>query len=145
MSEREPVRHRNAEIVESVVKGEDYVGGHGVIVDDSAEVWIALSLVTGGEGEADGIGPFLTCGFPGMGGNAVHVKTGGKVRIAGRGYDLDDTGVFLEGGNGGNGDTCECDGIGGYVPPQVHSLSRKPLSIAFEEIAEGKVVVDSGE
>ncbi|MEX0825158.1 MAG: DNA-directed RNA polymerase subunit omega [Acidimicrobiia bacterium] len=37
------------------------------------------------------------------------------------------------------------DGIGGYVPPQVHSLSRKPLSIAFEEIAAGKVVVDSGE
>ncbi len=32
-------------------------------------------------------------------------------------------------------------GIGGYVPPQVHSLSRKPLSIALEEIAEDKVVV----
>jgi len=30
-------------------------------------------------------------------------------------------------------------GIGHYVPPQVHSLSRKPLTIAFEEIAEGKV------
>lgn len=32
-------------------------------------------------------------------------------------------------------------GIGGYVPPQVHSLSRKPLSIALEEIAADKVVV----
>jgi DNA-directed RNA polymerase subunit omega len=30
-------------------------------------------------------------------------------------------------------------GIGHYVPPQVHSLSRKPLTIAFEEIAEQKV------
>jgi DNA-directed RNA polymerase subunit omega len=33
------------------------------------------------------------------------------------------------------------EGLGGYIPPQVHSLSRKPLSIAFEEIFEGKVVV----
>ncbi|MCH8898970.1 MAG: DNA-directed RNA polymerase subunit omega [Acidobacteria bacterium] len=33
------------------------------------------------------------------------------------------------------------EGLGGYVPPQVHSMSRKPLSIALEEIAEGKVVV----
>ena len=32
-------------------------------------------------------------------------------------------------------------GLGGYIPPQVHSLSRKPLSIAFEEIAEDKVVI----
>ncbi|MFW2339372.1 MAG: DNA-directed RNA polymerase subunit omega [Acidimicrobiia bacterium] len=31
------------------------------------------------------------------------------------------------------------EGIGHYVPPQVHSLSRKPLTIAFEEIAESKV------
>ncbi len=31
------------------------------------------------------------------------------------------------------------EGIGHYVPPQVHSLSRKPLTIAFEEIAEQKV------
>lgn len=31
------------------------------------------------------------------------------------------------------------EGIGSYVPPQVHSLSRKPLSIALEEIAQGKV------
>jgi DNA-directed RNA polymerase subunit omega len=37
------------------------------------------------------------------------------------------------------------DGVGAYVPPQVHSLSRKPLSIAFEEITEEKVVVDGGE
>ncbi len=33
------------------------------------------------------------------------------------------------------------EGLGGYVPPQVHSLSRKPLSIALEEIAEDKVVI----
>jgi DNA-directed RNA polymerase subunit omega len=32
-------------------------------------------------------------------------------------------------------------GIGGYVPPQVHSLSRKPLSISLEEIVEDKVVI----
>jgi DNA-directed RNA polymerase subunit omega len=32
-------------------------------------------------------------------------------------------------------------GVGGYVPPQVHSLSRKPLSIALEEIYQDKVVV----
>ncbi len=31
------------------------------------------------------------------------------------------------------------EGIGHYVPPQVHSLSRKALTIAFEEISEGKV------
>jgi len=37
------------------------------------------------------------------------------------------------------------EGIGGYVPPQVHSLSRKPLSIALEEIAADKVVVDTDE
>lgn len=37
------------------------------------------------------------------------------------------------------------DGLGAHVPPQVHSLSRKPLSIAFEEIAADKVVVDQGE
>ena len=33
------------------------------------------------------------------------------------------------------------EGLGGYIPPQVHSLSRKPLSIALEEIYEDKVVV----
>ena len=32
-------------------------------------------------------------------------------------------------------------GFGGYVPPQVHSLARKPLSIALEEIIEDKVVI----
>jgi DNA-directed RNA polymerase subunit omega len=37
------------------------------------------------------------------------------------------------------------EGIGSYVPPQVHSLSRKPLSIALEEIAEDKVVVEQAE
>jgi DNA-directed RNA polymerase subunit omega len=37
------------------------------------------------------------------------------------------------------------EGFGSYVPPQVHSLSRKPLSIAFEEIAADKVTVDKGE
>jgi DNA-directed RNA polymerase subunit omega len=37
------------------------------------------------------------------------------------------------------------EGIGGYIPPQVHSVSRKALSIAFEEIAADKVVIDSGE
>jgi DNA-directed RNA polymerase subunit omega len=36
-------------------------------------------------------------------------------------------------------------GIGEYVPPQVHSLSRKPLTIAMEEIAEGKVAVENSE
>ncbi len=30
-------------------------------------------------------------------------------------------------------------GYGEFVPPQVHSLSRKPLTIAMEEIAQGKV------
>jgi DNA-directed RNA polymerase subunit omega len=33
------------------------------------------------------------------------------------------------------------EGLGGYVPPQVHSLSRKPLSISLEEISEDKVVI----
>lgn len=37
------------------------------------------------------------------------------------------------------------EGFGSYVPPQVHSLSRKPLSIALEEIDEGKVVVTEEE
>ena len=31
------------------------------------------------------------------------------------------------------------EGIGHYVPPQVHSMSRKPLTIALEEIADDKV------
>jgi len=37
------------------------------------------------------------------------------------------------------------DGYGHYVPPQVHSLSRKPLTIAMEEISEGKVAVEREE
>lgn len=37
------------------------------------------------------------------------------------------------------------EGIGTYAPPQVHSLSRKPLTIAMEEISEGKVVVEREE
>lgn len=37
------------------------------------------------------------------------------------------------------------EGLGGFVPPQVHSLSRKPLSIAFEEIDNDKVVIDTEE
>jgi DNA-directed RNA polymerase subunit omega len=37
------------------------------------------------------------------------------------------------------------EGLGSYVPPQVHSLSRKPLSIAFEEIDSDKVVIDTEE
>ena len=37
------------------------------------------------------------------------------------------------------------EGIGHYVPPQVHSLSHTPLTIALEEIAEGKVAVERTE
>ena len=37
------------------------------------------------------------------------------------------------------------EGLGGYVPPQVHSMSRKPLSIAFEEIDNDKVAIDTEE
>ena len=33
------------------------------------------------------------------------------------------------------------EGIGAYVPPQVQSLRRKPLTVAFEEIEAGKVEV----
>ncbi|MGF1665905.1 MAG: DNA-directed RNA polymerase subunit omega [Acidimicrobiia bacterium] len=36
-------------------------------------------------------------------------------------------------------------GYGRFIPPQVHSLSRKPLTIAMEEIAEGKVAVEREE
>jgi DNA-directed RNA polymerase subunit omega len=32
------------------------------------------------------------------------------------------------------------DGLGKIVPPQVTSVSRKPLSIALEEIEAGKIV-----
>jgi DNA-directed RNA polymerase subunit omega len=31
------------------------------------------------------------------------------------------------------------DGLGNLVPPQVTSTARKPLSIAFEEIAQDKI------
>lgn len=31
------------------------------------------------------------------------------------------------------------DGLGSAIPPQVTSTARKPLSIAFEEIAAGKI------
>ena len=34
------------------------------------------------------------------------------------------------------------EGIGHYVPPQVHSLSHKPLTIALEEIAADKVAIE---
>jgi len=38
------------------------------------------------------------------------------------------------------------EGLGAIVPPQVTSVARKPLSIAFEEIASDKIVmVDPGE
>ena len=33
------------------------------------------------------------------------------------------------------------EGLGSAVPPQVTSLARKPLSIAFEEIASDKIVM----
>ena len=32
------------------------------------------------------------------------------------------------------------EGLGAIVPPQVTSVSRKPLSIALEEVAAGKIV-----
>ena len=32
------------------------------------------------------------------------------------------------------------EGIGARIPPQVTSVARKPLSIAFEEVAAGKIV-----
>ena len=32
------------------------------------------------------------------------------------------------------------DGLGHMVPPQVSSVARKPLSIAFEEIAADKIL-----
>lgn len=36
-------------------------------------------------------------------------------------------------------------GIGSYAPPQVHSLSHKPLTIALEEIDADKLTVAAGE
>src|SRR3954469_19437441 len=32
------------------------------------------------------------------------------------------------------------EGLGAIVPPQVTSVARKPLSIAFEEVAAGKIL-----
>ncbi|MEM8619574.1 MAG: DNA-directed RNA polymerase subunit omega [Actinomycetota bacterium] len=32
------------------------------------------------------------------------------------------------------------DGLGHMIPPQVSSVARKPLSIAFEEISDEKIV-----
>jgi DNA-directed RNA polymerase subunit omega len=32
------------------------------------------------------------------------------------------------------------DGLGHMIPPQVSSVARKPLSIAFEEISEHKII-----
>ena len=32
------------------------------------------------------------------------------------------------------------EGLGAIIPPQVTSVARKPLSIAFEEVAAGKIV-----
>lgn len=32
------------------------------------------------------------------------------------------------------------EGLGAIIPPQVASVSRKPLSIALEEISESKIV-----
>jgi DNA-directed RNA polymerase subunit omega len=32
------------------------------------------------------------------------------------------------------------EGLGAIVPPQVTSVSRKPLTIALEEVAAGKIV-----
>src|SRR4051795_4009572 len=32
------------------------------------------------------------------------------------------------------------EGLGAIAPPQVPSVARKPLSIAFEEVAAGKIV-----
>jgi len=34
------------------------------------------------------------------------------------------------------------EGLGAIVPPQVTSVSRKPLSIALEEVAAGKITYE---
>src|SRR4051794_36196565 len=36
------------------------------------------------------------------------------------------------------------EGLGAIIPPQVTSVARKPLSIAFEEVAAGKIVPTEG-
>lgn len=37
------------------------------------------------------------------------------------------------------------EGLGALVPPQVTSVARKPLSIAFEEIAADKIVATTAD
>lgn len=37
------------------------------------------------------------------------------------------------------------EGLGSLIPPQVPSVARKPLSIAFEEIAADKIIPVFGE
>ncbi len=37
------------------------------------------------------------------------------------------------------------EGLGTIVPPQVNAISRKPLSISLQEIAEAKVVAQKRE
>lgn len=37
------------------------------------------------------------------------------------------------------------EGIGAFVPPQVHSLSSQPLTIALEEIVAKKVIPSKSE
>ena len=49
------------------------------------------------------------------------------------------------GGGGGFGIPVGSGGLGSQVPPQVPSVVRKPLSIAFEEIAADKIVPVYGE
>lgn len=34
------------------------------------------------------------------------------------------------------------EGLGTVVPPQVNAISRKPLSISLQEIAEGKILAE---
>src|SRR5215472_15573317 len=36
------------------------------------------------------------------------------------------------------------EGLGAIIPPQVTSVARKPLSIAFEEVAAGKIIPVDG-
>lgn len=37
------------------------------------------------------------------------------------------------------------EGLGTIVPPQVNAISRKPLSISLQEIAEAKIVAERDE
>ena len=37
------------------------------------------------------------------------------------------------------------EGLGTVVPPQVNAISRKPLSIALQEVAEGQIVAERPE